>query len=228
VSDPVDRIKRVYARRSELGLDARYSLWDRAILFRAQELERAVLAVLARHGFRPLEDVRVIDAGCGTGGLLRDFVEYGAKPENLVGVDVVAERVSEARRLAPHLDFRVANAAELPFDDSSFDLALAFTMFSSITNATLRDDVAAEILRVLRPGGAVLWYDFWTNPVNPDVEALGLPEVRRLFGREPVEARRVTLAPPITRLLAPHSLLACELLAKIPLLRTHWLALVRA
>jgi ubiquinone/menaquinone biosynthesis C-methylase UbiE len=104
---------------------------------------------------------------------------------------------------------------------------LAFTLFSSITDAEKRKAVAAEIVRVLRPGGGLLWYDFWTNPVNHDVEALGLGEVRRLFGREPVEAQRVTLAPPVARLLARHSRLLCELLAKLPLLRTHWLAFVR-
>jgi ubiquinone/menaquinone biosynthesis C-methylase UbiE len=125
------------------------------------------------------------------------------------------------------MDIRVANAATLPFDDRTFDLALTFTMFSSIPDAALRLDVATEIRRVLRPRGAVLWYDFWTNPVNADVKALRLREIERLFGRKAAEARRVTLAPPISRRVAPHSLLACELLTAIPFLRTHWLAIVR-
>jgi SAM-dependent methyltransferase len=228
VSDPVDRIKAAYSRRRERGLDARYSPWASDVLFMRQDLERAVLKMLARNGFRHLEDVRILDVGCGTGGLLRTFVEYGAATENLVGVDLLKERVAEARRLSPQIDFRVANGARLPFEGDTVDLALAFTIFSSIPDPGLRKDVAAEILRVLRPGGGLLWYDFWINPVNPEVEALGLPEVRRLFGREPADARRVTLAPPISRFLAPRSLVACQLLAKIPFLRTHWLALVRS
>jgi ubiquinone/menaquinone biosynthesis C-methylase UbiE len=227
MEDPVDRIKRAYTRREEVQSDDRYSLWDREALFRSQSLERSVLAILDRHELRPLDDLRILDVGCGTGGVVRDFVRYGANPDNLVGVDLIPERVARAKHLAPTLDLRVANAAELPFEDDVFDLALAFTMFSSITDAALRTEVAAEMLRVLRPGGAVLWYDFWINPINSDVAGLRLAEIRRLFGREPAEARRVTLAPPISRRLAPRSFVACELVQLIPLLRTHWLALIR-
>jgi SAM-dependent methyltransferase len=225
--DPASEIRRAYARRTELGLDARYTPWDVGSLFRYQERERAILKLLDRHGFKPLNGVRILDVGCGGGGTLRDLITYGASPDNLAGVDLLGERIAQARHLAPHLDFRIASAADLPFENDSFDLALAFTIFSSIKDAVVRKAVADEILRVVRPGGALLWYDFWTNPVNADVEALGLGEVRRLFGQEPLEAQRVTLAPPLARLLAPRSWLACELLRKIPLLRTHWLALVR-
>jgi len=223
----LDDIKRAYSRRSEAGDKERYSLWEQGPLFRFQELQRAILKLLDRQGFRPLEEVRILDVGCGNGGLLRDLVNYGANPANLSGIDLLEDRIASARRLSPHLDLRVVNAAELPFPDDSFDLALAFTVFSSIKDAEMREAVAAEIMRVLRKGGALLWYDFWTNPVNRDVEPLGLDEVQRLFGCEPVEARRETLAPPIARILASRSWLACQLLAKIPLLRTHWLALVR-
>jgi ubiquinone/menaquinone biosynthesis C-methylase UbiE len=205
----------------------RYTLWDEAALFRYQQRERAILRVLDRHRVRPLDDVRVLDVGCGDGGTLLDFLRYGARAENLAGVDLLEARIARAKRLAPHLDYRVADAAGLPFGDDAFDLALAFTLFTSVTSPVARSRVAAEIMRVVRPGGAVLWYDFWINPTNPNVEALGLDEVRRLFGREPAEARRVTLAPPIARRLARRSWLTCDLLAKIPLLRAHWLALVR-
>jgi SAM-dependent methyltransferase len=212
---------------TEFDRDPRYTLWDEAALFRYQERERAILRLLDRQGVSPLDEVRLLDVGCGAGGTLRDFLAYGARPENVAGVDVLEARVSRAKRLAPHLDYRVADAAALPFGNDAFDLALAFTLFSSITDPTTRTRIAAEILRVVRPGGGILWYDFWINPTNPNVEALGLREVGRLFGREPVEARRVTLAPPVARLLAPRSWLACQLLATLPLLRTHWLALVK-
>lgn len=208
-------------------LEPRYSLWDAAALFRHQERERAILQLLDRQRFRPLSDVRVLDVGCGSGGTLRQFLAYGSDPANLAGIDLLEIRIERARHAAPHLDYRVADAAALPFPDDSFDLALAFTLFSWINDPALRKRVADEIVRVVRPGGGVLWYDFWINPRNRDVTALGLDEVRRLFAREPAEAHRVTLAPPIARVLASRWWLACQLLAKVPLLRTHWLALVR-
>jgi SAM-dependent methyltransferase len=227
VAHRFELIKRDRSRPGDPDHDPRYSLWAEGALYRYQERERAILQLLDRHGLRPLEDVRVIDVGCGAGGTLRDFLSYGASPGNLAGIDLLEDRISRAIRLAPHLDYRVADAAALPFQDDSFDLALAFTLFTSIKDPVIREEVAAEMLRVVRPGGGILWYDFWINPTNPNVEPLGLDEVRRLFGREPVEARRVTLAPPLARLLASRSWLACQLLSKLPLLRTHWLALLR-
>jgi SAM-dependent methyltransferase len=221
----LERIREAYSRR--VRDPQRYSLWEQGSLFRYQERQRATLRLLDRNGFRPLDELKILDVGCGNGGTLRDFVTFGASPENLAGVDLLEDRIESARRLSPRFDLRVANAAALPFADRSFDLALTFTMFSSIRDHELRQAVADEIVRVVRPGGAVLWYDFWTNPFNPDVEPLGLDEVRRLFGREPADARRETLTPPVARLLASRSWVACHLLAKLPLLRTHWLVLVR-
>jgi ubiquinone/menaquinone biosynthesis C-methylase UbiE len=227
VDRELEKIKDAYSRRNAVRDQQRYSLWEEGALFRYQERQRATLKLLARNGFSRLEGVKILDVGCGHGGTLRDFVSYGARPENLAGIDLLEERIECARRLSPHFDLKVANAAELPFPDGSFDLAVTFTLFSSIKDPELRKAVADEIVRVLRRGGALLWYDFWTNPLNPDVEPLGLDEVRRLFGRNPAAARRETLAPPVARLLASRSWIACELLAKVPLLRTHWLALVR-
>jgi len=132
------------------------SLWEQGALFRYQERERATLKLLERNGFRRLDGVKIQDVGCGNGGTLRDFVNYGASPENVAGVDLLENRIESARRLSPHFDLRVANAAELPFPDGAFDLAVTFTMFSSIKDPELRKAVADEIVRVLRSGGALL------------------------------------------------------------------------
>src|SRR6188508_3498811 len=109
MTDPVDQIKEAYARRNERGLDTRYSIWDREALFQGQSLERALLPMLDRNGFRPLGEVDILDVGCGTGSVLRDFLRYGARPERLAGVDLLEERIERARSLAPNVDFRVAN-----------------------------------------------------------------------------------------------------------------------
>lgn len=222
-----ERLRAVYRRRAILGLDARYAYWLPANLFIYQERERVLLGLLRRYGLLPLGERRILDVGCGDGAVLRDFLRYGAKPDNLTGVDLLEDRIKVARRLSPHLHFQVADARALPFADGSFDLALTFTLFSSLKDADLRKQIASEIQRVLRPGAVILWYDFWINPFNRDVQPLGMREVRRLFPGCMIEARRVTLAPPLVRSLASRSWLACELLTTVPLLRTHWLALVR-
>ncbi len=79
--------------------------------------------------------------------------------------------------------------------------------------------------RWLKPGGAVLWYDFtYDNPRNPDVRGMPLARVRALFPEGRVQARRVTLAPPISRRVCGLHPRLYGVFNALPLLRTHVLA----
>ena len=220
------RLREAYTRRAEGALDACYSYFEPANLYLFQKRERAILAALRRHRLTPLAGRRVLDIGCGDGSVLRDLVRYGATPRCLEGADLLPERIQRAQELGPHMRFTVADAQALPYPEGAFDLALAFTLFSSVVDEGARRRVAAEALRVLRPGGVLLLYDFWINPGNPDVRRLRARHIRELFAGHSIDLRRVTLAPPIARALARWSWLACELLEKIPILRTHYLAVI--
>ena len=57
-----------------------------------------------------------------------------------------------------------ANAAELPFPDGEFDLVTHFTCLSSVLDPGLRAAIAAEMWRVVRPGGVVLSFDMRPAP----------------------------------------------------------------
>lgn len=221
-----ERIRSVYARR---GGEERYSWLDPAYCFHMHECERAMLDALRREGVRSLAGLRILEVGCGRGFWLRQLVQWGAAPERVVGVDLIPERLDEAARLsAPGVGLAVGSGASLPLPDGSFDVVLQSTVFTSILDDGVRARVAAEMRRVLRPGGFVLWYDFAVdNPRNPDVRGVGRAEVRRLFSGCRVTLRRTTLAPPLARLLAPRARWLCRLLAGVPLLRTHLLGTIR-
>jgi SAM-dependent methyltransferase len=225
VSEP-ERIRDAYARRAKRGLDDRYSLADPANLYLFQRRERALLDLLRRRRLTPLAGKKIIDVGCGTAELLGSFVRYGASPEDLAGIDLLDDRITVARGRYPSIDLRAGDAQALPFGDESFDVALQFTLLSSVLDATARRRIAAEMLRVLRPGGVIVWYDFIWNPGNRDTKGIGLAELRRLYPGCRVDARRVTLAPPISRRLAPFSWTLCRLLEAAPFLCSHYLAAV--
>ncbi|SRR5258707_10907158 len=90
----------------------------------------------------------------------------------------------------------------LPYADASFDLILQFLLFTSVLSEAVKGQIAKEISRVLLPGGHLLWYDFaFNNPRNPDVRGIRLSEIRRLFPGFTIEARRVTVAPPLSTTL---------------------------
>jgi hypothetical protein len=103
------------------------------------------------------------------------------------------------------------------------------TVFSSILDAAMRAAVAAEMARVLAPGGVILWNDFFVdNPRNRAVRGIRRREVAALFPGMDVELRRVTLAAPIARAVAPRSQLAASALEALRVLDTHYLGVIRA
>ncbi|MGH7266299.1 MAG: SAM-dependent methyltransferase, partial [Candidatus Rokuibacteriota bacterium] len=65
------------------------------------------------------------------------------------------------------------------------------------------------------------------NPRNPDVRRVTKAEIHDLFPGCRVALRRVTLAPPLTRLLARRARLLCHVLEQVPWLRTHYLGVIR-
>lgn len=223
----VDRIRLAYARRRDQLPPDYYAAWRPENLFLLQERERALLHMLRQHGVLPLTDKRVLEVGCGEGANLRRLVEYGARPENLAGVDLLEDRIQRARGLSPRVDLRCGNAEELPYEDGSFDMVMQLTVFTSILDEGMKANVARQMLRVLKPGGHILWYDFHiSNPRNPDLRGIARQEIYRLFLGCRVHLRRVTLFPPLARLIVPHSWLLAHLLGRIPLLRTHYLGII--
>jgi ubiquinone/menaquinone biosynthesis C-methylase UbiE len=219
------RVRAAYERRVT---GDRYAFSNPAYLYQLQERERATLALLARHGLLPLGARSVLEVGCGAGQWLRDLVRWGAEPSALRGVDLLAGRLAEARAsCAPGIGLAQASVTELPFPSGRLDLVLQATVFTSILDPDVRRAAAREMLRVLRPGGAILWYDYYyDNPRNPDVRRVGRQELEALFPGCRAAIERVTLAPPVTRLLARRARLLCDALARVPWLRTHYLGLI--
>lgn len=105
---------------------------------------------------------------------------------------------------------------------------MQFTVFTSILDTGMRRSIATEMLRVLKPDGIILWYDYhMNNPKNPDVKGVKKKEIHELFPHGQITLKRITLAPPITRLIAHRSWLICYLLEKLKVFNTHYLGVIR-
>ena len=82
--------------------------------------------------------------------------------------------------------------------------------------------------RWLRPGGGVLWYDFtYDNPRNPDVRGIPVKRIQTFFPDGRIDVRRVTLAPPISRVVCKIHPSLYTLFNVTPLLRTHVLCWIQ-
>ena len=220
------RIEQAYARRKK---DHLYSRFNSAYLFMVQEREQRFLALLSRHGCMPLENKMILEVGCGNGDLLRDFIKWGARPQNITGVELLPERVAEAVELCPKgIKIHQGNAAKLQFPDKSFDVVLQSTVFTSVLDTSMKEALASEMCRVLRPDGLILWYDYhMNNPRNLDVKGVKRREIYALFPDCDIRLQRITLAPPIARWIAPHSWLLCYILSRISCFCSHYIGVIR-
>ncbi len=222
------RIRLEYERRATEVPSSRYALTSPSALFASQQKVRAVVGLLTMESVLPLADRRILDVGCGGGHFLLDCEQWGAKREGLAGIDLLADRIDFARTRLAGAELRCGDATALPWPDASFDLVAQNTVFTSILDERMRRSIASEMDRVLRPGGVVLWYDFFrNNPGNRHVRAVGLSEIRALFPLYAPTIRRITLAPPLARRTVPWTWIGSLLLEKLTVLNTHYLALLR-
>jgi ubiquinone/menaquinone biosynthesis C-methylase UbiE len=222
-----DRIRNAYGNLDERTI-ARWDSRNAGNRYILAERQRLIRRLLRRQGWLPLGDRRVLDVGSGGGAELAWFRELGASESHLVGIDLLPDRVEVARRAYPNLDFHSGNAEQLPFPDASFDLVLAYTVFSSILDLHMAANVAAEIQRVIRPGGGFLWYDFrYNSPANRNVRGVSEARVRELFPGLSGELIGLTLLPPLARRLGPLTPIAYPALVRMPPLRSHLIGLLR-
>lgn len=183
MNDEIERLRNKYTTQYPSNLQDRSYIWHPlnpiAIYYR-QAQERAI-ADLFRNIELDISKIKTLDIGCGNGRFLRFLAELGASPDLLYGIDLIDDRISMARLLAPTgMTLQVGNAETLPWADHSFDLVSQFTVFSSILDGDLRRRLALEMKRVLKPGGYILWYDMQRTS-NVNLHGLPISEIQQLF-----------------------------------------------
>jgi hypothetical protein len=100
-------------------------------------------------------------------------------------------------------------------------------LFSSVVDPGLRAAIAVEMLRVVRPGGLIVWYDAHRAASSSDFAPIGRDELGRLFGGCRIDRRSVTLGWWLSERVVIRSHLAAQLLGRIPALCSHTVAVTR-
>lgn len=105
---------------------------------------------------------RVLEVGCGTGATLRLLVRRGDFTGKAIGVDQcsafidAANKFAQAENAGDRLAFQVGDAHCLGFPPATFDVVIAHTLISHVTEPAM---VLSEMARVVRPGGTVVIFD---------------------------------------------------------------------
>ena len=224
----IKRLRHEYARRSSDGFLAdRYSADNPAQNYMIEQRHQELKTLLGQRLTTRLSDLTILEIGCGSGGVLSEFESLGADETKLFGLDLLHDRLILAQQGLAFSPFVCGNGQYLPFSSNSFDLLLQFTAFSSILDMTVKMQMAFEMSRILKAGGTIVWYDFIWNPTNPQTKGIRLSEIRTLFEGFTISPLRITLAPPLIRMLVPkfHSL--ADSLASIKFLNSHLLVWIQ-
>ena len=218
-----DAVAERYARRAA---DDRYSPLRPQVWLTVQERQRAMLRMFNRAGLHDLSQLRLLEVGCGAGGNLLELLGLGFAAQHLCGIELLPHRLALAQQVLPGAVTLIGgDALRAEVADSSLDIVMAATVFSSLLDDAFQQQLAQAMWRWLKPGGAVLWYDFTVdNPRNPDVRGVPMARLRALFPHGHLRHERVTLAPPLARAVCRVHPALYGLLNLLPLLRTHVLA----
>ena len=228
MNDEIDRIRKLYATQYNPDPKDRNYIWhplNPVSIYYRQAQERAIADLMRRY-YKDISGLCVLDIGCGNGGLLRFLASLGIPPDQLNGIDLMTYRINAAHHLAPPgIHLSVGNGETLPYLGECFDLIAQSTVFSSIQDIDLRRSVASEMMRTLRTGGRILWYDIFRTR-NANLHTIPLPEIRDLFAG--MKIRHMQKLHPIntTRLLRLGRLIS-EIWEYLPgVSKTHYLILL--
>jgi ubiquinone/menaquinone biosynthesis C-methylase UbiE len=112
---------------------------------------REITAALLPPVSLPLSGSMVLDAGCGTGGML-SWLAARVPEGTITGIDLFEEALRFCRNRG-HKHLAQASVTELPFADSTFDLVTSFDVLVQLRGTDAAAHALSEMHRVLRPGG---------------------------------------------------------------------------
>jgi len=134
---------------------------------------QALVPLKAEISGRDQRRLALLDVACGTGRFL-SFVKDNYPRLSVAGLDLSPDYLAEARKQLARfhgIDLFRANAESIPLADASQDIVSVIFLFHELPSE-IRRRVTAEIARVLKPGGAVLFVDSLQLGDAPEYDGL--------------------------------------------------------
>ncbi|MEZ5358025.1 MAG: class I SAM-dependent methyltransferase [Candidatus Zixiibacteriota bacterium] len=224
MGDEQKRIDAVFKGRA--GLEEKYAIGNAGNAFNLRMLTGQLKAFLDRLR-TPLESLKLLDTGAGQLFWPELFIQFGLKRKHCFGTDLLHWRLAKGHADGRDVSAVTADAATMPFADNQFDIVTQFTLLTSVLDPEIKKNIASEMMRVLKPGGHILWYDFrYDNPANENTKAIGKAEIVKLFRPLKAEFQTITLLPPLARKIPRSMSPILTMLYLFPILRSHYLAII--
>jgi ubiquinone/menaquinone biosynthesis C-methylase UbiE len=212
--------------KARLAADDRYSLSNPGNKYNYAHLLNGMREFLSS-AFLDFSNIKLLEVGCGELFWPEVLTEIGCRKENCFGTDILHQRMLKGRQKGRQTAAVTSSVLDLPFQSDSFDLLCQFTLMTSIPENTDRIEAIREMMRVLKPGGFILWYDFrFNNPKNPHTRAIDKNELHELFSPLTVKLKTITVFPPLARKVPSAGVPLLKFINLFSMLRTHYLALI--
>ncbi len=146
-----DPEKSIYAPNHPIGI------YSRKVLFTA--LDKVIKDHFSESD--ELNQLLLLDIGCGNGGMLQYFIEQGFDQKKLFGIDLSESRITRAKLKLPEADFSIGDVTKVKLEPEKFDAVSAFDLFSHLKT---KEDIIAGLSNIydsLKPGGVFIWYDIY-------------------------------------------------------------------
>jgi ubiquinone/menaquinone biosynthesis C-methylase UbiE len=105
------------------------------------------------------QSIRVLEVGTGHGHELAKLAQLGISQSHMAGIDLVFHRLGTARHLYPGIHFSQQDATALAYANDSFDIVCQFTCLMHALHKDRQQMICNEMVRVLKPGGIIVWWD---------------------------------------------------------------------
>lgn len=219
----LENIKARYEARKASDVNKLYSsnnFYNNAVIAEREQFYHQIF----NQKFQQTHNLSLLEIGAGSGGNISGFLKMGFKLKNLVANELLDDRVEALKNNFPELEIYPGNVLEANFNQQ-FDVVFQSTVFTSILDKALKQQIADKMYELVKPNGIILWYDFiYDNPNNKDVKGVSKQEIKQLFAKaSKITFKKVTLAPPIGRRVGK---LYGILNGMFPFLRSHVVAVI--
>lgn len=122
MNNEIENIFVRYEKRKSIQNEI-YNLLNPSVYMSQQELEREMLKWFKDNDLLPLSNKKLLEIGCGNGANLAKFIKYGFLPENLLGNELLSERINIAKKILPSMVRIIkGDASLLDIEENSYDV----------------------------------------------------------------------------------------------------------
>lgn len=193
-----ERLTNVFQNKYYSGMSVTNQLnglsFDKTVyLFNKYRAVKYIMGALLMLNKCDTPNYKVLDAGCGNGNTLRNFINFfDINPANCYGVDISEDVIEFARSLtSPLVNFKVSEIINAEYDDNFFDIIVNMGVLIHILDDEYIKKVSKELRRVIKKDG-ILFIMVSDEKCAWSTELLkitrnfhiGMKELDKLFAKE--------------------------------------------